>query len=588
MGILEEKKKKLGIDQMDIRDQKEIFDEFVRAGGKVVNLEEDPSVQLSRKLSEFVEAREARLKEEQQKAARRVSSTSLAQASSAPKTKQQPTPSRWELFWNRFAAKWICILYGIFNFWGTRFSHPFLSLLGEIEKLATANHQIFTSLLYQDKNFSYDLRQRLHELGLSHYYELIYRLDMTYDVDFFRLVRQLLMNPPHPLLIARNSIVKMFKNLLVLDKYKASLNLVVEKVLAEEQKMRSLDATVVNKNLALVNQNVYRLFYHIFPRLLYLVDYYYKDFLYLGRFQSFRDFLNFKETDEVGYYTRRWLEEDEQERRRREDLERQKALEEQMAREMAEAEENMDGLQGLPEPVRMGIRLIREEALSFGEVMEYYKSLKDPKSQLPVTDKVLVAGVLLEFFDKSFSFLFISNQIQFNIFFDAGTRRDYRSVFKDLYFQLDDIYKSINEYVKTFLELQKLDTSLPGTSKERYAKQQQYELARSQLSRQIRNKIQNLCHDFAAHLKIVLEDYEKDRKILHNADDTLSLENRIYGRKIVKKVPVIQMFAQAYFVASAIEFLIAEGEVGGYTLEIRTPLFLTNLHPVSERDENFS
>lgn len=581
MSILDEKKKKLGIDQMDIRDQKEIFDEFIRAGGRVIDLQADPSIQLTQKLSQFVEAKEAKLSEaqrRQQEAAKKQAVITSSSSSSTPSTKTS-RPSRWELFWDRLVAKWIGILYGIFNFWGNKFSHHFLSLLGEIEKLSTENHQIFTSLFYQDKNFSYDLRQRLHELGLSHYYELLYRIDMLYDVDFFRLVRQLLMNPPQPLLIARNSLVRVFKTLLVLDKYKASLNLVVEKVLGEEQKMRSLNQTTVNKNIQTINQNIYRIFYVIFPRLLYLVDYYYKDLLYLGKTQSFREFLNFNETDEVGYYTRRWAEEDEQERRRREEQARQKALEEQMAKEMEEAMASSDGLEGLPEPVRMGIRIIREN-LNFSDIIENYKTMRDPRAQLPIQDKAFLAVLLLEFFDKSFSFLFISGQIQFNIFFDAGTRRDYRSVFKDLYFHIDDIYKAMNEYLKNYLELQKLDTSLPGTSKERYIKQQQLELARSQTSRQIRNKVQSLMHDFAMNLKIVLEDYEKDRKILHNPDDVLTLDNRIFGKKISTKTSVISLFSQAYYVASALDFLIAEGEIGGYSLEIKTPLLLSQLKPM--------
>ncbi|URA09179.1 hypothetical protein [Thermospira aquatica] len=577
MGTLEEKKKKLGIDQLDIQEQKEIFEEFVRAGGKVVNLESDPSVQLSKKLSEFVEAKEAQRRAAEKRTSMSSSSSTRQPANQTKKANEKETHvSRWDLFWERFAAKWICILYGIFNFWGTKFSHHFLSLLGDIEKLSTINHQIFTSLFYQDKAFSYDLRQKLHEIGLSHYYELIYRLDMIYDVDFFRLVRQLLMNPPNPLLIARNNLVKLFKALLILDKYKASLNIVVEKVLMTEQTMRSLEPITVNKNIQIVNQNIYKLFYTIFPRLLYLADYYYKDMRYMGKFQSFKEFLNFNETDEIGYYTRRWAEEDEQERRRREELERQKALEEQMAKEMEEAMASNDGLEGLPEPVRLGMRILRE-SLNFREVMDNFKSIRDPRSLLPIEDKAFIAITLLEFFDKSYSFLFISNQIQFNIFFDAGSRRDYRSVFKDLYFHIDDIYKLFSEYVKNYVELQKIDTSLPRASKEHYAKQQKLELERSQSSRKIRQKIQSLLHDFSLNLKIIFEDYEKDRKILHNPDEILSIENRILSKKITTKTSVINMFSQAYYVASAIDFLISEGEIGGYSLEVKTPILLSQL-----------
>ncbi|MFN3661063.1 MAG: hypothetical protein ACK4TN_07510, partial [Brevinematales bacterium] len=125
MSILDEKKKKLGIDQMDIRDQKEIFDEFVRAGGKVIDLQADPSIQLTQKLSQFVEAKEARLAEaqrKQQEANRKKNMTSSFPSSSSPSSPKTNKPSRWELFWDRLVAKWIGILYGIFNFWGSKFS----------------------------------------------------------------------------------------------------------------------------------------------------------------------------------------------------------------------------------------------------------------------------------------------------------------------------------------------------------------------------------------------------------------------------------------------------------------------------------
>jgi hypothetical protein len=324
------------------------------------------------------------------------------------------------------------------------------------------------------------------------------------------------------------------------------------------------------------------------------VDFYYKDELFLGRKISYSEFLGFNEQDTLGYYTRLWEDEDSKERMKAEhpgaasSKTQEGAAEEgqESAAGPAEGGETVTGeIEKLPEEVSLGLTMIRDR-LNFKDVLQYYNSIKDPRMVLPVYDKAYLASTLLETFDKEYSFLFIASNVQFNIFFDRGMRKDIKGILKDLYFHMDDVYKKLYEYVKVINEVCKLKDDAFMPSKEKFTRLHQLITQKNGISRMIRNQTLNIMNDFQKNLQMVLTDYKRDKFFIQNPDEVISYETSFAGKKSSHKETIVDIFRLAYYFASALSFLLQNGELSGVFVNLKKPVYLTGLITPAEDDED--
>lgn len=606
MGALEEKKSQLGVNKLGFEQQKELFDDFVQVGGKVVELNADPKKKMNHRIEDWIQQKEenqrrqeleeirAKQEEEAKRRARENAQKRLA-ANSAPREtpaapsasqkpqfaipETRPTPD----FLSRLAAKILCILYGIFNFWGNRFSRRFLDqTLLDLQSQLLEARQILASLLHQDKNFSKQLREKLFQSGFPYYYELVYRFDQLYSEDIF-IWAQALRNASDPIRKGREVFIPLFKRILLLSRYQPSLRAGLTMTMRIEREVRNLDPAVEQVNMRKLNKLSHFIFDVYYPKLVNLCDFYYKDDLTAGKKIFFKDMLDIQETDVIGYLTRQWQEEEEKEIQRREQEARQKEMDaEKQAREEISAAVNgapmaeeiaLDILE-LPEPVKNGILLFRQN-VNFSDVMHFYRETKDPRMLYPINDYVFLTSSLVEFFDREFTFLFISSSVTLNVVNDRGVRRDAKGNLKDLYFKIDEyVYKRAAEYLKIVTELKKVNASEYMRSREQFAQLNQLGLHRSQISRSLRNQAAKLMEDFSRQFAFVVEDYERDKQVIQNPDELLTFDTRILGKRISHKEKVIDIFRNAYYCSSALKYLLTDGEIGGSGVTLNHPVYL--------------
>ena len=617
MGELEDKKKKLGIKSMDYVEQKELYNDFVNVGGKVVEMKGEKD-KVNTKLEDWIRRKEDEQKREealeerrrQEELDRRRAAAEQAEkekrkqaAAQQKKVEQQKQVNPFEELtqqvakkiakpkephpmqdqFSRLAAKLVCVLYGVMRLFGRRFSRSFLDLTYlELQNFLMDNKQILTSILYQDKSVSLELRHRLAQTGFPYYYELLFRFDQLYDDDFFTMVKTL-QSEKESVARAKPHFLRLFKRILMLNRYQPSLFNAMEKALYQEKLLRSLEEAVVTQNLKKLHKSYQMIFFNYYPKLTNLVDYYYKDEVASGKKIAFRDFLGIEESDAIGYLTKTWQEEEEKERQRQEEEEkRRKQEEERLAREKAEQgemgpvseEEVQELMTRLPEAVQNGMMMIRQNVI-FRDILQYYFDKKDSRMVFPMNDKVFLSYSLIEFFDKEFSFLFVSSGVQYNIFSDQGMRRDTRSVLKDLYFHIDDIiYKRLNEYIKILVEIRKVNTNTYMLPKEQYTRLQQLSIQRGQISRNIRVQCGQLIEDFVKQLQIILEDYDNEKRIVQNPEETVTFDVRILGQRMSQNQKIINVFRNAFFFSSALRYLILSGELGGSAPTLNNPVFL--------------
>jgi len=235
----------------------------------------------------------------------------------------------------------------------------------------------------------------------------------------------------------------------------------------------------------------------------------------------------------------------------------------------------------LPEQIRFGLRLIRN-SINFNELLDYFKSVRDFRSELTISDKVFLTQLILEYFDKSFSFLFLTSGIQYNVYTDRGMRKDMKNILKDLYFHLDEIYKKEMEYIKIIIELKKVKSSTYMQPKEQFASVQRLSIQRSQISRSMRAQASTLANDFSLRFRVLLENYENEKNILQNPEDILPMDFKFADKKIIRKKKIIEYFAEAYNFSSAIYYLASEGELGGSGVALLQPILLKYYTPATD------
>ncbi len=612
MGILKEKKEKLGINTLDYENQKKLYDDFIGAGGQVVELKAGPQRKLNDQLEKWIQLKEEeqkkRLLEEQRKTEEELMRQKalaeqeklqklLAQQAervekkeeiiidkAPPKIVKIKEPNPTQDFFSRLAAKIVCMLYGVIHFFGNNFNRTFLDMtLFDLKNGLIECQQILVSLLHQDKAFSIEERRLLKESGYPFYYELIYRFYMIFEEEIFNLIREL-RTAENPLQKGKYVFVKLFKKILVLSRYHPSLFNAFERALSIEKKLRHLADNVVDLNLRKLYHCYHFLFYKYYSKILNLVDFYYKDELFIGRKMSYSEFVGITEVDNLGYYTKLWEEEEAREKQKKEQKEKIKVQEKEEEKTGEKEEKDVEieeEMKNLTDEVAMGIGLIRDK-VNFQDIIQYYEEIKDPRMSLPVQDKAFLTGTLLEFFDKEFSFLFIASNVQFNIFFDRGQRKDIKSALKDLYFHIDDVYKRLYEYVRVLSGMEKVKDDSFIHSKEKFSKLQQLSFQRSMISRAVRTQTQNIIGDFQKNLQIVLEDYKKEKHYIQNPDEILNFDTRVAGKKVYHKETVVEIFKKAYAFSSAIYFLLHDGELGGAYVTLKNPVYLRGIVPPPE------
>ncbi len=613
MGILKDKKEKLGIDSLGYDDQSKLYKDFVNVGGKVIDLKAGPQKVLNEQLEKWIDIREdeqqRRLLEEQQKneeesmrrkaQASRERLQSLIKKNTVPqmktggeetkseiKIKKVKEPNPTQDYFSRLAAKIVCVIYGVISFWGNHFNRNFLDLtLYDLKNGLIESQQILVSILHQDKEFSTEVRMQFKEKGYPFYFELLYRYYLIFDDEVFNLIREL-RTADNPIQRGKFAFIKLFKKILVLSRYHPSLINAFSRALSMEKIAKKLTDNVVDFNLRKLYRTYHFLFYKYYPKILNLIDYYYKDEIFLGRNIPYPEFLGITEIDSLGYYSRLWDEESARERQKAEQKEKIKT--QKTSEEPSEAqpggEEVQAGMENLPEEVALGITMIKDR-VNFKDVIKFYMDSKDPRMILPVYDKAFLASTLLETFDKEYSFLFIASNVQFNIFFDRGQRKDIKNILKDLYFHMDDIYKKVYEYVKIISEIKKTKEDVFMPPKDKFSRNHQLKFQKSVISRSIRTQTQILMTDFKNNLLVVLSDYKQDKFFIQNPDEVINYETNVAGKKMSHKETIVDIFKLAYYYSSALSYLLQDGELSGAFTNVKKPVFLDGLTAPEEEDE---
>ncbi len=567
---LDEIREKLKLDSLDDKIKKEMFNKFVDAGGKVVDLNKKSKKHAEKMAS--IKKNRSKNPEVLSSGPAPVVSYRIIQKKRIKFNPIEPEDNPINKWIERFSAKLGCYFSGIISFDGESFKNSFRDLLiYQYQNNLLNSRMILASVLYQDKLVVNEIKKASFQDSIFPYnYELIYRFDNLYNPEIFdQLV--VMRHSLHLVKDIQSLLLQLFKSILVIQPYYVYLKTAIEKALITEKNIRNMDPAITYDNLKKLYGYVDFVFLRLYPRLFSLIDWYYKnDTKDTG--ESYKDYLKFSEEDVIGYYTNKWKAElAAAVKKDKHDAEKKSGEEIKSGEDQAAV--NDEVVLADEDPIKKGLEMI-ENNIKLRNILANFSDQHDIRSLFPVRDRVFITLCIVDYFDKEFSFIINSNKVGLNIAFVDGKRSDLKRELMDTYYKINLIMERVNEYLKVVREIKKLENDSFVSFQERTTRSNQYSLQRSQISRTMRKDARELFEEFSKKLLIILGDYQGGRKIIENPDETLQFDTKIDGTRYADGKKIIELIGDAYNFSCAALFLLTQGDLSSFGLIMEKSMYL--------------
>ncbi|OHD54306.1 MAG: hypothetical protein A2Y33_01240 [Spirochaetes bacterium GWF1_51_8] len=488
-------------------------------------------------------------------------------------------PKRWfQLFWARIK----CIFAGVFPLFRIRIKKSFLNYIGDAVRHALqVNKQILASILYKDVELSQEIKSNFWRNGFFYYYEIIFRFDNLLDDELFDQIAELKRIGNQQIKEAHLSLTKFYKKLFILKQYISYLKDALSRSMGMEARLRMLKPAIVQGNMKTLARHIEMLFYRLYKKLNLLVDFFYLNRVKAGWKHNFLQFIGFVKEDHIGYLTRMWDERDEYERKRKQLAEIiQGKVENAKEIKAQNTKNNIDLSEGLTDAIREGMNFIYEN-------LDFYRALEKGRANpsddyvyFHLRDKVFVINTLVDFFDKEFSFLFLSNRVVYSVFFDGtGRKVDVKNSLRDLYYKLNLVYQRVREYLAAVRQLKKMINTENPSQVELSVEYKNITAQKLNMMRTIHQTAQKIFDQFERILFYIMSDYRGPRSVIQNPEEDVRMGSKVAEVNIFKNRSIIEVFHTANSFVSAFNYLLNEGELDMVSLNVDDPYYLHLVNP---------
>lgn len=591
MNKIEEMRQKLGVKQLGSDKRSGMLKDFKDVGGKVVDVKDDATSAQYSKLGKAIHAQkeaerdrilreeDEKRRKEQEKEARMRKMSQISQNPAENEKKQKDTGAS-NHFWDYALSKLNCYSQGITALFKNAFTDSFYALtLTDLRNTLLTCKKILASLLYQDKSITAKVKGSMSATTPETYYELIYRFENIFDDALFKMIADT-RSLTKPVQGGLPAFMKLFKKLVVLKPYAAALQEALNAALAAEAVIRGIGSEIAESNIRFLRNHLDFIFRRYYPKILSLMDYYFKWRRYEGSNESWVMFIQPDPSEQIGYLTRIWKEEEAKELiRRREEEEREKRDE--------EAKNPWDKLgENAAISLKNGLKMIVEN-IDFGLILDELRAKNDPWGLCEVNDRGFLIYILIDIFDRDFSFLFASAQVHYDIFIDKnGVKNDVRAQLRDAYYQLEGIYQRSRNYIKAVQQMQAILEKHPEQEKAVNLNPELKHLVtyREDALRLMLVEARKYFEQFIEIFHYFMKDDFIFKQMIRNGEDMLNWENKV-ARLIEKSnVSIREVLQTAYAYLSVFQFLLVDGDLNTYTPLIKKPKYLKL--PIKEEAED--
>lgn len=364
-----------------------------------------------------------------------------------------------------------------------------------------------------------------------------------------------------------NELKSMFRPLYVLHLYVSRIKSVGEKAMLSYAAVDNMSKGIVNSRISAFKRAVDLIYLKYYPKLLILLQYASKE--KLETIDDFNNFLDIKDVDILGYYTKLKL--------ANQKLYESKVEEakENIGKKDKEEEEKLSKIETI------GVKLI-EKCVSFKKSDNNIEYETDPFYKVAENDKIYRINILIDFLDREYSILFVSNKVKYNLVYDNLVRTDYKTDFNNIFLSLSDINSRFNEYSEICKSILKIEQDEAMRFEQRVSMLSERNGQRVYIAKNLKSTVISIISPFKKKLDKLLLDKEERERIIGNPNDILTFFTDIGNhRKRVQGYNVLKALTEAYYFVSGFNYLINEGELSGAGLLIERE----ELETASENDK---
>ncbi|HJH56198.1 MAG TPA: hypothetical protein K8V77_08980, partial [Brachyspira hyodysenteriae] len=211
----------------------------------------------------------------------------------------------------------------------------------------------------------------------------------------------------------------------------------------------------------------------------------------------------------------------------------------------------------------IGIKLI-DKCVSFKKSDNNIEYEADPFFIVPIKDKIYRIKVLIDFLDREYSAVFVSNKVRYNLVYDNQVRTDYKNDFNNIFLSLSDTNSRLNEYSELCKTINKVEEDKTMRFEQRVSMLSDKNGQRSYLAKNLRNTFVSIITPFKRKLDKLLLDKEERERIIENPNDILTFSAEVgKTKKRIQGYNVMKALTEAYYFISGFNYLITQGELSG-------------------------
>lgn len=351
-----------------------------------------------------------------------------------------------------------------------------------------------------------------------------------------------------------NELKSMFRPLYVLHLYVSRIKSVGEKAMLSYASVDNMSKGIVNSRISAFKRAVDLIYLKYYPKLLILLQYASKE--KLETIDDFNNFLDIKDVDILGYYTKLKLANQKLYESKIEEAK------ENIGKKDKEEEEKLSKIETI------GVKLI-EKCVSFKKSDNNIEYETDPFYKVAENDKIYRINILIDFLDREYSILFVSNKVKYNLVYDNLVRTDYKTDFNNIFLSLSDINSRFNEYSEICKSILKIEQDEAMRFEQRVSMLSERNGQRVYIAKNLKSTVISIISPFKKKLDKLLLDKEERERIIGNPNDILTFFTDIGNhRKRVQGYNVLKALTEAYYFVSGFNYLINEGELSGAGLLI--------------------
>lgn len=563
MEDIDKTRDRLKLDDIEEEDRKNLFNKFVDAGGEVLHdnrkktnttipsapIKRNPIVNNSNTAESKTKKDSSYTNNANKQAVSEILNKSQNNKTvSTNATARKPLFFDLKLWFNAFSS-------GVITLFGGKISPKFLNFIDKnvVSSLLETNTLIFNALNPMGINDS-DAKNKREKIiaGFASELEdieLLERMKGQYDEKVYKNLLKPYKELDSPVIAASyvNELKSMFRPLYVLHLYASKIKSIGEKAMLSYAIVDNMSKGIVNSRISAFKRAVDLIYLKYYPKLLILLQYASKE--RLETIEDFNKYFDIKDEDILGYYTKLKL--------------TNQRLHESKIEEAKENIGKKDEEEKLNKIELIGLKLI-EKCVSFKKEDNNIEYETDPFYTVEENDKIYRIKVLIDFLDREYSILFVSNKVKYNLVYDNLIRTDYKADFNNMFLSLSDINSRFNEYSEICKNILKVEEDEAMRFEQRVSMLSERNGQRAYISKNLKSTVISIISPFKKKLDKLLLDKEEREKIIGNPNDILTFFTDVGNhKKRVQGYNVLKALTEAYYFVSGFYYLITEGELSG-------------------------